>query len=268
MNLKEKTIELLQKHHITLNQEYDQHFLVDEKIIEDMIKAAHITDKDSILEIGPGIGNITNVLPTAKKKICVEIDEQFKPLLEKISDVEIIFKSIQIFLRENKYFNKIIANIPYQVSETLMQYLCTTRNVEYAVLILPKKFALRLEKHPIFSAFLSVTMLKEVPKEAFFPEPDANSALVVIMPTNEKDHNALIRRELYLQRDKKLKNGLREVLIRVYPAKQLTKKQSTEIIKKTEIEQKLLDTKIESMPLEEYTEITDKIEKAIVNLSI
>lgn len=267
MNLEEKTQKVLEENHIHLNDMYDQHFLIDEKIIEEMLQIANISKEDTVLEIGPGTGNITAQLVTyAKKVIAVEIDEQFKQALQKLSqNIEFVFEDANTFLNKIKKCTKIVANIPYQLCEPLMHYLCTAQQFQAAILIVPKKFAVSIQRHPIFSAFLSINVIKEVPKESFFPIPKTSSVIISITHKvdDAEELSAFIRRKLYLQRDKKLKNALRETLINLYAFlnKELTKRRARELISNIKISQKVLETKIEQLPLENYAKIAADAEK-------
>jgi 16S rRNA (adenine1518-N6/adenine1519-N6)-dimethyltransferase len=266
MSLKEQTIKELEQKKIDINPDYDQHFLVDEKVIDELIRLADIKKEDVVLEIGPGTGNITKILTDkAKKVIVVELDRQFRPFLQKLPfNVEVIFDDAQKFLSRNDLrFNKIVANIPYKICEPVMHYLNKFYSVEVAALIVPKSFV-EVIKNPIFSAFLSIKEIKDVPKEAFYPAPKTNSIMISIVHNNSKEDNLFIRRKLYLQRDKKLINGLREAIIDLYKEKhneQLTKKKAKEIVDSLKLDENKLNKKIENLPLEIYSEIAGKIEK-------
>ena len=163
----------------------------------------------------------------------------------------------------NGYNVKIISNLPYQICEPLLHYLCQTKNVELTVLTIPKRFALKAKQHPIFSTFLNIEILKEVPKTAFNPPPRVTSAVVKITPNTEESEKQFIVRKMYWQRDKKLRNGLRETIIDFYGWKfyqEITKKQAEKIIDSLSNyfswSDKLWETKIAVMPLEIYNKIT------------
>ena len=81
MDLEDKTKQLLEKHKIRLIREYDQHFLIDEQVINEIIKSAHIKKEDIILEIGPGTASLTEKLAHKAKVIAVEIDKQFNKIV-------------------------------------------------------------------------------------------------------------------------------------------------------------------------------------------
>lgn len=259
-----------------LNMEikHDQHFLADESIINEIIKMSQINEEDVILEIGPGKGSLTKKLAEkGKRVIAIEIDKELKPYLEKLpKNIEIVFEDARKFLieRKNRNFNKIVSNIPYRMSEPLMHYLVFAKHVKLTILVVPKKFAEKIQKNPVFSAFLIIEIIKEIPKEAFFPIPNTSSAIISIVHRpnyeDDKDGNAFLRRKLYMQEDKKLKNGLREAIIDLYSLKnekRLTIKEAEKIIENIGFDEKLLETKIENIPLESYMEIANKVETVI-----
>lgn len=242
---------------------HDQHFLIDQKVFRQIIAAGKINSKDIILEIGPGKGTLTLALAKqAKKVIAIELDERFKPELETLpKNVEVIFGNALDVLPKRKDFNKLIANIPYQICEPLLHYLCLVKDVEMSILTIPKKFAQKARQHPVFSAFLNLEIMYEVPKEAFRPIPHVVSAIVKITANFSNDDNTFVRRKLYLQKSKKLKNCLRDTLIDLFRIreKELTKKQADEMICSLKIPLPLLENTSAKLPIKRYYEIAEKL---------
>src|SRR3989344_3730934 len=241
---------------------HDQHFLQDTSILEVIIPAAELHKSDTVLEIGPGYGILTKELvKKAAKVIAIEIDEQFADALSKYKKVELLIGNALDILPQRDDFTKIVAAIPYQICEPLMQYLCLAKQVELSVLIVPMKFALRVQQHPLFSAFLTLEVIQEVPKEAFSPAPKVVSAVVKITPNKEDRDDLFIIRKLYWQRTKKLKNGLRDTLIDFYErkGKKLSKKGALDLILKMDLDDVLLELLIAKLPLERYGEIVGKV---------
>ncbi len=270
MGLKETTERQVEK----LNDLYDQHFLIDEEIIKNMVAAAEITKDDKVLEIGPGTGNITRELvKIAKKVIVIEIDEQFKEPLDEIpGNLIVIFGDAIDLLKEGdiRGFNKIVSNLPYQIGEPLMHYLITAKHVKLTVITAPREFIAKMQRNPIFSAFLDIEDIEEIPKGAFYPVPRTRSVIACIRQRpdydSDKDGKAFIRRELYLQKDKKLKNALREAIIsleRSMHGKKITKKESNSITSSIGIDKETLEKEIESLPIDIYQEIADKTDRLI-----
>ncbi|MBI2662678.1 hypothetical protein HYX11_04430 [Candidatus Woesearchaeota archaeon] len=244
----------------------EQHFLVDKEVVKELVKALDINQNDIILEIGAGEGFITKELVKKKGKvIAVEIDEMFEGILQKIKgDKEMVIGDVKQVLEMRSDFNKITGNIPFQISEPLLRYLCLSRKIERAVLIVPAHFVARMSNHPIFSAFLEFEVIQELEKEAFEPMPKVKTVIVKIVKSKKENKEVFIKRKLYWQRDKKLKNGLRDLLIDIYrneSGKELTKKKARGIIEKWDMEEDILERLISVMPLEYYEKIVKLIEK-------
>ena len=244
---------------------YDQHFCADGALIKEMVRAAQLQKEDIILEIGPGQGILTRELAKKVKKVmAVEIDQNLKPFLQDLpSKVEVVWMDIMKFLQleKDKKFNKIVANIPYQICEPLLQYLCTASEIELAVLTVPKKFAERAQEHPFISAWLEFKKIRDVPPTSFLPPPKVWSALIVITRNNKQDKRTMLLRQLFLQRDKKLRNALRESLIMVYSQnnKTLTKKKAGQMIEDLHIPEKALESLVVGLPNKFYQELFMKI---------
>lgn len=265
MDLKKEILSLLKEQDFSPDNFKDQNFCIDDSVFKIMLEAAEIKKDEIILEIGAGPGILTRELAKVSKKvISIELDERLKPFLQKLpGNVELIFGNALEIIPNRKDFTKIIANIPYQICEPLFHLLCVSRNLNMAVLTVPKKFAARVSKHPIFSAFFDVSIIKEVSKEAFYPAPKVLSAVIKVVPLKELDDSAFIRRKLYLQSDKRLKNGLRDTLIDYWgwKGRKLTKKEALKIVEEFRFSEYRSETTIARMPLEMYEEIVEKIRK-------
>ncbi|MBI2665271.1 hypothetical protein HYX12_01455 [Candidatus Woesearchaeota archaeon] len=279
---------------IKLNPDYGQHFLVDETILEFIVKTAEISSEDIILEIGPGIGNLTRKLTGAKKVIAVEVDKQFSSYLSSMpNNVEIIWQDGLDFLRKNSLhkhsklrnnahqWNKLIANIPYQLGEPLLHELCLLNQWTLTVLTVPKHFAEKMQKHPIFSAFLNMNVLKEVPRELFQPKPRVDSVVLKIerqkelleleLKGIEKEGksdkvSAFVRRYLYNHQEKKLKNVLEDLLIELNFFKsdeRLSKKEAKKRYLSFRFKEELLNKKVKGLLLKDYEIIAEKAVKVL-----
>ncbi len=262
MSLYNRIVMLLKQHHLSPDVLKDQHFCINQDVLRTIVKSAKLEENDIVLEIGPGLGILTlDLASKIKKVIAIEIDEQLKPILENLpKNVELIFGNALTILPTRNDFNKIVSNLPYQICEPVLQYLTTAKNVELSVLTVPRIFALKAQKHPIFSAFFTITLVEEVPKEAFYPEPRVKSAVITIVAKKELNDGDFIIRKLHLQRDKKLRNGLRDALIDLYETKKkkMTKKEALEMIDSFKLSEKMLETLIAVLPLEVYEEIGEK----------
>jgi 16S rRNA (adenine1518-N6/adenine1519-N6)-dimethyltransferase len=199
--------------------------LIDPGVIENLIHAAGVDGGDTVLEVGPGCGNITVPLAErARKIIAVEKDHKFLPCLEErlrgYNNVDIIIANIlDINL---PVFTKLVSNIPYSISEALIQklYYCT---FTAASIMVSKGFADILTasvEEPGYSKlsllsqkFYNIELIAHIPPKAYYPEPNTSTSIILISPKPPEDLGTVILREVILQNDKKLKNALREALI-------------------------------------------------------
>ena len=203
-----------------------QNFLTDIKTAQREVEYANITKNDLVLEIGPGDGILTKILSQkAKQVIAVEIDEKLANKIRELSlnNVEIISADIlDLNLEELPKFNKIVSNIPYQISSPLT-FKILEYNFDLAVLIYQKEFAERMVAKPGSKKYsrLSVNvyykaeceLLELVPKEFFNPKPKVDSAMIKIDPRASppftvKDEDLFFQliNNLFSQRRKKIKN--------------------------------------------------------------
>lgn len=261
-----KTKELISAHKLKLNPDYGQHFLIDQKILDELVKLGNISDSDIVLEIGAGLGFLTEKLAEKSKKvIAVEIDSQFQPILSKMpTNVEIVLDdALKVLSRNQFHFNKLIASLPYQICEPLLQKMILDERIVKAVLVVPITFAYWIKDHPLFEAFFKVEVIREITKEHFYPVPDVKSAVLVLERKDlaEMTYWNRVVRELYFQREKKLKNGLREALINVHfkdKKEQLNKKQANQMIESYKFSSGFMEKIIGSLKREDYLKIEEK----------
>lgn len=227
----------------------DQFFLSDKKVLQKLIEVAAIKDNDTVLEIGAGKGMVTRELAKkAKKVLAVEIDEQFKPDLEKLpKNVEVIFEDFFVFWenKERLRFNKVVSNLPSSLVEPVMHKF-TSVNFEMMVLLVPLIFVAKLTKHPFFGAYYEFELIEKVGKESFSPQPKTNWAIIKITkrppPASTQNWSDYLVRFVYEHEQAKLKNSLMEAVIRIYKlkGKALTKNQARKIIEELILSPELL----------------------------
>lgn len=173
-----------------------QCFLMDERILEREIAYAQIAVEDTVLEVGAGIGNLTERLaPHAKHVVAVERDKQFQDRLESLANIHgnislIWGDALAVRLPS---FNRVVANLPYRVALPIILRLLNYP-FENAVLMIQKAMAQHICAGPGEAGYsrLSVTMqrlartelLETVPRIAFSPSPDVDSAIIRIRPIN------------------------------------------------------------------------------------
>ncbi len=261
------------------NMELDQVFMTDEKILEKIVSSADLKKTETVLEIGTGSGNLTKMLALKSKKvITIEIDPKLKPILlqefKKTKNVQIVWgNALEVLANENLRFDKIVSNPPYAIAEPLIKMLFR-KKFKVAILTLPWRFVERLTANPeehtysklsLFAlTFFRIETLLRVSRSAWSPQPDTLSFIVRLSPKKPANEPDKIWRELILQSDKKLKNAMREAIIKSRlksgPRKS-TKRLAKNAIEDAGFPKKLLEKKISEMGLEELREIMNRLDR-------
>jgi 16S rRNA (adenine1518-N6/adenine1519-N6)-dimethyltransferase len=199
-----------------------QSFLVDRSVLERIADYAELTPRDVVLEIGPGTGNLTEVLSRRAGQIfAVEVDPglaaDLKGRLENVS----VIKGDALKLEFPEY-NKIASNLPYQISSKITLKL-VTKPFDLAVLMYQREFARRLLAQPgtpkygrlamVVGHYAKAELLELVPRRAFLPQPSVGSAIVILRPRPERpvvDEGIFLRlvTGLFRFRRKKVRNAL------------------------------------------------------------
>lgn len=194
-----------------------QHYMIDKKLVRYIVDEAMLLPEDVVLEIGCGHGELTKEIAKKCKVIAVDIEDN------NISGKNIIFVrgnilDLFIELHEAHRFNKIVANIPYNISEPLMRLIFKI-NLEFILLTVGKNFSEILTQRKnrigiIANELYDVKILKKIPAKAFHPMPRVESALVSLEQRDIDivDRPAVIYKELVMLDDKKLKNALLKIL--------------------------------------------------------
>jgi 16S rRNA (adenine1518-N6/adenine1519-N6)-dimethyltransferase len=248
------------------SMKHDQHFMTDRNMIKRIVSAAQIRGNETVLEIGSGKGFLTKDLAEkAEKVIAIEIDRSLEreltTNLDGVKNVELAFGNALKMIKKLS-FDKIVSNIPYAISEPLIQEMVFL-DFNSAVLTLPKSFADRMNARPddrrfsrlsiISREFLDVRVLFEVPKEAFDPMPKTASSVVFMKPRQKK--NMFCR--VYLKRKKKLKNAIMQTL---FESRTYTKNQARKHIKSLKFNS-LLEKKASEMDTEELKNVWKRLQE-------
>jgi 16S rRNA A1518/A1519 N6-dimethyltransferase RsmA/KsgA/DIM1 with predicted DNA glycosylase/AP lyase activity len=260
----------MRKGELFQDPELDQVFMTDGKMLERIVSFAEIGKTETVLEIGAGPGNLTEALAKKSKKvITIEIDERMKPGLEerfrKTKNVEIVWGNALDVLEKGIRFDKIVANPPYAICEPLIRSLFG-RKFMAAVMTMPWRFVERLTANPeedfyskisLFAqAFFRIETMLKVDRNAWTPRPDTMSFAVRLTPRQPKDWKENVLREMALQDDKKLKNALREALMK---SKVRTKRVARKTLEDTGLPKKLLEKKISEASLGEIQKVMDAL---------
>lgn len=232
------TIEILQKHHFNFQKKYGQNFLIDGNILGKIVDAARITEDDCVLEIGPGIGTMTQYLAErAKTVIAVEIDKNLIPVLQETlspyDNVKVIHDDIlkvdinRIVQEENAgKLIKVVANLPYYITTPIIMALFENHIALRSITIMvQKEVADRMQALPGTKDYGALSLavryyaepeiIMKVPASCFMPRPNVDSAVIRLTryekPLVEaRDENWLfaVIRASFNQRRKTLLNGL------------------------------------------------------------
>jgi len=199
-----------------------QNFLIDKNIAILEVKQANIESDDTVLEIGPGLGILTKLLAEkAKRVIAIEIDENLINKLKKTlpENVDLIHEdALNIDFETLPKFNKIVSNLPYQISSPIT-FKFLDYDFESAILIYQKEFAERLVANPGSKNYsrLSVgiyyksicKIIRTIPKTCFKPQPKVDSSMVKIIPRKSPPFN-VINEKFFFELTKNLFNYRRK----------------------------------------------------------
>lgn len=232
------TVEILNKYHFNFQKRYGQNFLVDSHILDNIVQAAEVTEDDCVLEIGPGIGTMTQYLAeSAREVIAVEIDRFLIPILKETladyNNVSIINEDILKVnlkaLAEEKNGGrpiKVVANLPYYITTPIIMGLfesCVP--LESITVMVQKEVAERMQAGPGTKDYGALSLsvqyyarpevMMDVSPNCFIPRPNVGSAVVRL--NKYKENPVQVADETYLfsliraafgQRRKTLANSL------------------------------------------------------------
>ena len=205
MNLLQEAKNLCQLHNIKPVRSRGQNFLIKEEVYDEIIKEAQLKKDDIVLEVGPGLGFLTMKLAKpVKKVVAVELDDKLCDALRSrikeqgIKNVEVINENI-LDITDDRLkrlnINKVVANLPYNITSIfLRKFLSTKQNLDMMVLMLQKEVAERIVAKPGKMSLLAVSVqyysepevLKYVPANNFWPEPEVDSAIIRLKVKSQK----------------------------------------------------------------------------------
>ncbi len=232
------TIAVLQKYNFHFAKKFGQNFLIDTHVLDKIVRAAEITKEDYVIEIGPGIGTLTQYLcESAKKVFAVEIDDNLIPILQDTlsayDNVAVIHNDIlQVDINElvEKECGgrpiKIVANLPYYITTPILMGLFEKHvPMESVTVMVQKEVAERMQAGPGGKDYGALSLavqfyadpyiVANVPPNCFMPRPNVGSAVIRLtlhenQPVKVKDESLMfdIIRASFNQRRKTLVNGL------------------------------------------------------------
>lgn len=215
--------ELFLKYNFRSTPVLDQFFLIDQSLIARLLRYASISKEDTVLEIGPGLGFITEELAkNSKKVIAVEKDKRLEPILRdafgSLGNVELIFADA-LEIRFPK-FDKIVSNIPYSISSPLT-FKLLDYDFKLAVLLYQREFGEKMMSKPgdheygrlsVMVGYYFDAMFKEIiPRNSFYPQPQTD-ACVVTLSKKQLDRDGrfdVFVRELFRYKNKNVRNAVK-----------------------------------------------------------
>ena len=235
----QNTIEILQKYNFNFQKKFGQNFLIDEHVLDKIIRAAEITKDDYVLEIGPGIGTMTQYLACAAREVtAVEIDRALIPILEdtlkeydnvSIINEDILKVDIAALAKEKNGGrpSKVVANLPYYITTPIIMGLFESHvPLESITVMVQKEVADRMQVGPGTKDYGALSLavqyyaepyiVANVPPNCFMPRPAVGSAVIRLTrhqkpPVEVMDEKLMFRliRASFNQRSKTLANGLK-----------------------------------------------------------
>ena len=235
----QNTIEILQKYNFNFQKKFGQNFLIDEHVLDKIIRAAEITKDDYVLEIGPGIGTMTQYLACAAREVtAVEIDRALIPILEdtlkeydnvSIINEDILKVDIAALAKEKNGGRpiKVVANLPYYITTPIIMGLFESHvPLESITVMVQKEVADRMQVGPGTKDYGALSLavqyyaepyiVANVPPNCFMPRPAVGSAVIRLTrhqkpPVEVRDEKLMFRliRASFNQRRKTLANGLK-----------------------------------------------------------
>lgn len=282
MNSLEITKRIMRTNSIFAKKSFGQNFLIDDNVLQNIVESAEVSEKDTVIEIGPGLGNLTSyILEKNAHVIAFEIDNDMIDILNdrfgKSNNLEIINKDIlKVDLTEyiNKVQNgkvKIIANLPYYITTPIIFKLLEYRkDICSITIMIQKEVAERIIALPhskdygvltINTNYLAdVDKLFNVPNTSFIPAPNVTSSVIQIVPSEEKEKSLGVKdteifkelvKKSFSERRKKLLNSLTNTGING-----MTKQDIAEMIEKTGLNS---NCRAEEISIEDYVKMANFI---------
>lgn len=277
-----RTKEVLAKYNMSAKKKFGQNFLIDSHVLEGIVEAAGVTDEDLVLEIGPGIGSLTQYLAEAAGKVvAVEIDKTLLPVLadtlSEYDNVTVINQDIlKVDLDEIVSENggrpiKVVANLPYYITTPIIMKLFESRaRIESITVMVQKEVADRMAAGPGGKDYGSLSLavgyyakavtVMDVPPSSFIPQPNVGSAVVNLSRYAEprvkvQDEKRLFEmvRTAFNQRRKTLSNSLSN-----NPALGVSRQEVAEALLKMGVDEK---ARGEILTLEQFAELSDILQR-------
>ena len=285
MNIFEETKNIMRKYNIKANKSLGQNFLINSEVVEKIIESSEISDKDMVIEIGPGLGTLTKyLLEKARKVLCVELDSKMIRILQdrfsqyenfELINADILKVDLNEIICENKITGKIkdvkvVENLPYYITTPIIMKLLEEKlDIESITVMIQKEVADRLIEIPSGKNTGAITYtiyyycdsekIMEVPNSSFIPEPEVTSEVIkmkirkepVVKVENPKVMFMIIK-SAFMQRRKTLLNALTNAQVFI------SKQEGIKILNKLGLNE---NVRAENLTIENYADLAKEISK-------
>lgn len=275
------TIEILNKYKFIFQKKFGQNFLIDEHVLGKIIRSAEITEDDFVVEIGPGIGTLTQYLAASAREVAaIEIDDALIPILEDTlsayDNVTVIHEDVLKVdlckLAEEKNGGKpikVVANLPYYITTPIIMGLFENHvPVESITIMVQKEVADRMKTGPgskdygalslAVQYYAKPELVANVPPNCFMPRPRVGSAVIRLtrhteVPVEAEDEKLMFQiiRASFNQRRKTLVNGLGNA-----PELHIPKEITTEVLEEMGLS---ASVRGEALTLAQFAELSNRI---------
>lgn len=239
MSLYSETMQILKKYNISANKKLGQNFLINEDVVEQIVKNAEVSKDDLVIEIGPGLGTLTKeLLKNAGKVICIELDKRMINILEdrffnenlEIINEDILKVNLKELIQKEKIENinkvKVVANLPYYITTPIIMKLLEDKLDIYSITVMvQKEVASRITATVktgdvgaityAINYYTEPSIVLDVPKESFIPVPEVESSVIKLKvldkpSVNVKSEELLFKviKVSFMQKRKTLLNSL------------------------------------------------------------
>lgn len=277
--LQDETIKIMKQFNIRANKNLGQNFLINQEVLDNIIDKSEIIEDDMVIEIGPGLGTLTNeLLKKAGKVICVELDSKMISILKErfrnnekleIINDDILKVNLKKIIEENKENGKIknvkiVANLPYYITTPIIMKLLEEKlDIECITVMMQKEVAERLIEVPGGKNTGAITYtvyyycdsekIMEVPNSSFIPEPDVTSEVIKmnlrknpVVQLDDPKVMFMIIKSAFMQRRKTLLNALTNS--KVF----LSKQEGIEILNSLKLDE---DVRAEKLSIQDFANI-------------
>lgn len=275
------TIEILNKYKFVFQKKFGQNFLIDEHVLSKIIRSAEITEDDFVVEIGPGIGTLTQYLAASAREVAaIEIDDALIPILKDTlsayDNVTVIHEDVLKVdlckLAEEKNGGKpikVVANLPYYITTPIIMGLFENHvPVESITIMVQKEVADRMKTGPgskdygalslAVQYYAKPELVANVPPNCFMPRPRVGSAVIRLtrhteVPVEAEDEKLMFQiiRASFKQRRKTLVNGLGNA-----PELHIPKEMTTEVLEEMGLS---ASVRGEALTLAQFAELSNRI---------